>query len=115
MRFEENVKPLICNKTNLAAIEKATGTRYIEGWPGKKIALYIDPNVKFMGETVEGLRVRPTPPREEFFCEECGQQIKAYKGKSPRALSNYTKQKYGRALCSDCASKEAAQNETNEG
>ena len=114
VRFAADVKPLICNKTNAKAITKVAGTPYIEDWPGVRVALYIA-SVSAFGETTDAVRVRPTPPREEFFCEECGQQIKAYKGKSPRALSNYTKQKYGRALCSDCASKEAAQNETNEG
>jgi len=55
----QNQKPLICNKTNAKSIAKATGSPFIEDWKGKQIALYIA-SVRAFGETVDGLRVRPT-------------------------------------------------------
>jgi hypothetical protein len=59
----QNQKPLICNKTNAKAIAKATGSPFIEDWSGKQIALYIA-SVRAFGETVDGLRVRPTAVSE---------------------------------------------------
>ena len=55
----QNQKPLICNKTNAKSIAKATGSPFIEDWKNKQIALYIA-SVRAFGETVDGLRVRPT-------------------------------------------------------
>ena len=59
MHFAENVKPLICNKTNCKTIEKLFKTPIIEEWSGRKIQLYADHNVRFGKEIVEGVRVRP--------------------------------------------------------
>lgn len=35
---------------------------YLERWVGKKIALYVDPNVTFGRDKTGGIRVRPTIP-----------------------------------------------------
>ena len=56
--FTENVKPMICNRTNAKTITKVCGTPYIEEWSGKKIVLYVEA-VDAFGETVEALRVKP--------------------------------------------------------
>lgn len=106
VRFEEaNIKPLICNATNAKAITKALGTPYIEEWRGRKIAMYAT-EVSAFGDTVEALRVRTSAPRvAELFCEDCGSEIKAASGKSPKWIAKYTKDKYGRQLCSECAAK----------
>ena len=61
--FEEDVKPMILNKTNCKTIEEIYSTPYIENWIGKQITLYVDPTVKFGKETVEALRIRPTEPK----------------------------------------------------
>lgn len=101
VHFEED-KPLICNKTNAKAISKAVGSPYLNDWIGKRIACYIA-KVDAFGERVEAVRVRPITPKESIVCESCGQIVKAFGGKSPRALAKYTKEKYGRILCADCA------------
>jgi hypothetical protein len=58
MHFEEVDKPMVLNSTNGAIIAKYTGSDDSDGWIGKKIVLYDDPNVSFGGKLVGGIRVR---------------------------------------------------------
>lgn len=60
--FENGVKPMILNKTNMKRIEKVTGTPYIEDWAGHNIQLYSELVAAF-GTTTEGLRVREFKPK----------------------------------------------------
>lgn len=114
----ENGKQLkmVLNVTNAKVIEKLTGTGLIEEWAGQQIIVYADPNVVFAGEKVGGIRVRGfTPKVAELFCEECGSEIKASSGMSPKQIASYTEGKYGRKLCADCAKKiKEQENETEE-
>ena len=65
----QNQKPLICNKTNAKSIAKAVGSPFIEDWKGKQIALYIA-SVRAFGETVDGLRVRPTTVKTKALSDD---------------------------------------------
>lgn len=58
--FEGDVKPLILNSTNMQAIEKSTGTPYMDEWVGKKIQLYVT-IVSAFGTTTDAVRVREFP------------------------------------------------------
>lgn len=103
--FQERVKPMILNATNLKMIAKIYNTPYVENWHGKKIQVGIE-KVKAFGEIVEALRVRKFVPQEEkYICESCGAEIQGYGSKSAETMAAYTKQKYGKALCSQCATK----------
>ena len=103
--FRENVKPMILNTTNMKTISKVYGTPYIEDWHNKKIRVGIE-KVKAFGEVVEALRVRKEKPQDEkYICESCGAEIQGYGSKSAETMAAYTKQKYGKALCSQCATK----------
>jgi len=62
MYFENGVKPLILNVTNMKAIEKATGSAYMDEWVGKKLQLYITLVAAF-GETTKAVRVREFAPQ----------------------------------------------------
>ena len=62
MYFENGVKPLILNVTNMKAIEKATGSPYQDEWVGKKLQLYITMVAAF-GETTKAVRVREFAPQ----------------------------------------------------
>lgn len=62
VHFKENEKPLICNVTNSKAIEKVSGSGYIQDWVGHAIELYTT-EVQAFGDTVEAVRVKPTPPK----------------------------------------------------
>ena len=62
MYFENGVKPLIMNKTNMAATEKATGSAYLDEWVGKKLQLYVTA-VSAFGEMTMAVRVRDFEPQ----------------------------------------------------
>lgn len=53
----------------------------------------------------------PNPAAEQTIpsCEACGQVIEGFGKMNAQEMANYTKQKYGKCLCSDCA-KAAAKN-----
>lgn len=57
IHFMENVKPMICNRTNAKVISKLHKTPYIEQWKGKKIQLYSS-RITAFGEEVDALRIR---------------------------------------------------------
>lgn len=121
VHFVENCKPMILNVTNSKAISKVTGEKMVEKWKGARIQLYIDPKVRAFGEIVAALRVRPFAPRQNSQtlnskpvpCEVCGENIKPFGKKSTEEMVAYTKEKYGKAMCSDCATK-AAQEENKQ-
>ena len=115
--FSERVKPMILNATNMKTITKIFGTPYIEEWAGRKIQIGIE-KVKAFGDVVDALRVRKFLPVENMpKCETCGKDIQPRGSMSSDKLAEYTKNKYGKALCSDCATKLAetmkAQEATN--
>lgn len=108
--FEENVKPMILNVARSKSITKVAGTPDVERWPGVKVQLYIDNKVKAFGEVVSAVRVRDFKPREQTpveLCADCGGALRAFGSMSPQKLAEYTKGKYGRILCADCAKKAA--------
>lgn len=102
--FKEDVKPMILCKDNMKRIEKLYSP-YIENWSGKKIRVGSE-KVNAHGEIVDGLRVvREVPDAKKYICETCGSEIQGYGSKSAETMAAYTKQKYGKALCSQCATK----------
>lgn len=108
--WKEQAKPMILNSTNAKMIQKLLKTPYIEEWSGHKIQIGVE-MVKAFGEVVDALRVRNfLPTLEEVKCEACGQPISGAHGMDGQKLAAYTRRKYGRALCSSCATKEAARN-----
>ncbi len=58
LHFNEVEKPLVLNSTNGQIIASITKSEDFEGWIGKQIVLYDDPNVSFGGKLVGGIRVR---------------------------------------------------------
>lgn len=108
--WAEEQKPMILNVTNMKTIAKMYGP-YIENWAGKKVQIYAT-TTKFAGDTVECLRIRKDPPEDkQITCEECGQFISPAFQMSVTQLAAYTKKKYGKTLCAECAQakKEAKQ------
>lgn len=67
IRAGEPLKPMILNATNSKMVAKITGSPFLEDWNGVQVEIYVDHNVRFGRETVEGLRIRPAairPKRE---------------------------------------------------
>ena len=58
MYFEEDVKPMILNRTNSQLIGVVTGAQNAGEARGKKIVVYNDPTVGFGGKITGGLRIR---------------------------------------------------------
>jgi hypothetical protein len=59
--FNELLKGLVLNATSIRVLEKAFGG-HSDDWAGKKVVLYVDPNVSYKGQVVGGLRIRPLKP-----------------------------------------------------
>lgn len=110
---ERDYKPMICNTTNANTISDVCGSKKVEAWEGKKIALYAA-TMNAFGKVTEALRVRPYAPRvEEQLCEGCGKPITAHGSYSVNKIVQMSTAKYGAALCWDCASKMKAEQEEN--
>ena len=101
--WQEEQKPMILNVTNCKMIAKLLKTPYIERWAGHRIQIGAEV-VSAFGEKVEALRVRKSLPEEsKIQCEECGQFIQPAFNMSVTQLAAYTKKKYGKQLCAECA------------
>jgi hypothetical protein len=102
-------KPMILNSTNNKSIQKTYKTPYIEAWIGKQIIVYVK-NIKAFGEYIDCLRIRERIPAEDKLeCEQCSGEIKGM-GKHPASyIAKKTKETYGKALCTACATKLANQ------
>lgn len=114
--FRERIKPMILNVARSKAITKVAKSKFVEDWTGVQIALYIDDNVKAFGDVVSAVRVRPQKPivRTATKCADCGNDIQGAFGKGADYIERHTKKHYGVALCSECAAKRKAQQETQE-
>ena len=104
----------------MKTMQKLFGTPYIEEWSGHKMQIFVDPKVKFGREVTGGLRIRnkvPNATQEQLpKCDECGNDIKPVGNMTGAQVAAYTKDKYGMALCSTCATKKAQEvnDEANE-
>ena len=61
--FHENIKPLVLNSTNSKTIKRFAKSSFIEDWTDILLELYPDHNVKYKGEIVGGIRIKPTQPK----------------------------------------------------
>lgn len=73
------VKKLVMKPVLYGAMEKISGTDEIEGWAGRQVVLYFDPDVMYMGKRIGGVRIRaprnrpqapPPPPVQQPTYEE---------------------------------------------
>lgn len=69
VRFQEFDKPMLLNATNIKRIVKAMGTNESDDWAGKKIVLYVDPDIEFAGNVVGGLRLRSAAQQKKRVSE----------------------------------------------
>jgi hypothetical protein len=58
VRFKEIDKPFVLNYTNYNTIVDITGSEDSDGWIGKQLVMYFDPNISFSGKMTGGLRLR---------------------------------------------------------
>jgi hypothetical protein len=62
LRPGEKLKPMILNATNSKTIKGLTGSAFIDDWNGVAVTVYVDPQVRFGKEVMEGLRIMPKSP-----------------------------------------------------
>lgn len=102
---EKGYKPMILNTVNSEAISEAYGSKRVEDWEGKKIAITTE-KVKAFGSMKDALRIRPYKPKvTEAFCEECGSEIERHGDYSVNKIVMMTEARYGKKLCWNCAKK----------
>ena len=58
IRFNEFSKPMVLNSTNIKRLARSCNSDDTDEWIGKKVVLYVDPDVEFGGNVVGGLRIR---------------------------------------------------------
>ena len=58
MTFEEFDKGMVLNSTNIQLAEAAMGSDNTDDWIGKRIIVYVDPNVSYQGKLMGGLRLK---------------------------------------------------------
>lgn len=63
LREGEPLKPMILNAHNSRVLRQLAGSHFIEDWNDIAITVYVDSNVRFGKETVEGLRISTEAPR----------------------------------------------------
>jgi len=63
LRDGEPLKPMILNAHNCKVLRELAGSYYIEDWAGTSITIYVDANVRFGSDTVEGLRISTEQPK----------------------------------------------------
>ena len=62
IREGEALKPMILNATNSRILKELAGSPFIDDWNNISVTVYVDANVRFGRDTVEGLRISPQPP-----------------------------------------------------
>ena len=62
IRRGEPLKPMILNASNSKTMKALTNSAFIDDWTDVRITVYVDHNVRFGKETVEGLRISPHQP-----------------------------------------------------
>lgn len=114
----EGQKPMILNRTNCKAIEKALGTPMIESWPGQFITIYVS-RVKAFGDVVDALRIKPVKPKLEekkpVFCECCDNEIKPAYAMTVAQIVKHSQKNYNGTYCAACMKKFKEAQESDNG
>lgn len=103
---DKTFKPMILNVTNKKTLCKLYKTKDTEKLKGKSVVIGIE-KVKAFGDVHDALRIRKRIPTTNTApaqkCEVCGKNIAAANNMTSEQIAAYTKQKYGKCLCAECA------------
>ena len=103
---DKTYKPMILNVTNKKILCKLYKTKDTDKLKGKAVVIGID-KVKAFGDIHDALRIRKRIPQTNSAalpkCENCKKGITASNNMTPEQLAAYTKRKYGKCLCAECA------------
>lgn len=99
-------KPMILNVTNKKTLCKLYKTKDTEKLKGKAVAIGTE-KVKAFGDVYDALRIRKRIPQAPTAaapkCEVCGKDIGTASNMTAEQVAAYTKKKYGKCLCAECA------------
>ena len=79
IRPGEKLKPMILNATNSKTMKGLTNSAFIEDWQNVRVTIYVDHNVRFGKETMEGLRISPHAPEKKALTPDSGKAWEAAK------------------------------------
>ncbi len=75
IRPGEKLKPMILNATNSKTMKGLADSAFIDDWNDLRVTVYVDHNVRFAKETVDGLRISPHTPERRVITPD---QTKAW-------------------------------------
>ena len=115
--FKEKYKPMILNLTNKKTLSKLFKTIDTDKLIGKRIEIGYE-NIKAFGKVHDALRISnrlisQTTEVKIVKCEICNNDIQPMSRMTSEQVAEYTKNKYGQALCSVCATKKAQEVNNN--
>ena len=64
LRPGEILKPMILNAHNSKVMANLCQSKFIDDWQNVRVTVYVDSNVRFGRDTVEGLRISQEQPQE---------------------------------------------------
>ena len=103
---DKNFKKMILNITNKKALCKLYKTKDTEQLKGQAVVIGIE-KVKAFGDIHDALRIRKRMPTKTEApaqkCEDCGKDIAPSNNMTSAQVASYTKKKYGKCLCAECA------------
>lgn len=79
LRPGEKLKPMILNTSNSKTMKALSGSPFIDDWKSIKVTVYVDHNVRFGRETVEGLRISAHAPEKKTLTPENAKQWESAK------------------------------------
>lgn len=84
IRPSEKLKPMILNAGNSRTLKDLTGSAFIDDWQDVSVSIYVDHNVRFGNQTMDGLRINPKQPQRKPELlpankDEWEKAIKSYK------------------------------------
>jgi len=83
------LKPMILNATNSKMLKTLTDSPFIDDWQNVAVTVFVDSNVKFGRETMEGLRIRAgvAPQKQPISEQRFNEAIAAIKADSSKRES----------------------------
>ena len=61
---------MVLNKTNAKTIASLYGN-HVEAWPGKRITIYVQKNVRAFGSVTDALRIKDYKPKDNVDVAKC--------------------------------------------
>lgn len=77
IRPGEKLKPMILNATNSKTMRTIADSPFIDDWNKVQIMVYVDHNVRFGKETMDGLRIRAHEAKKKFLTPD---NVKLWEG-----------------------------------